>query len=73
MISPIDEQHNQGRVQIAAALASGYLAPQLPQSALANVPDIPGGALLILGHGFGGLAVDYSTERNLSLQVGQLK
>lgn len=69
----IDEQHNQGRIQIAAALASGDLAPQMLQCTIADIPDVPGGALFIPCHGFGGLAVDHSTEQNLSLQLSQPK
>ena len=42
----IDDQHDQGRVQITAAFSSGNLAPELLQNTLTDVTDITGGTLL---------------------------
>ncbi|MBS5571153.1 MAG: hypothetical protein KHX22_07780, partial [Clostridiales bacterium] len=51
----------------------GDLALQLSKRTGADIPDVPGGALFIPCHGFGGLAVDHGAKQNLSLQLGQPK
>ena len=63
----IDDQHDQGRIQITAAFSSGDFAPKLPQSTLTDVTGIPGGTLLALCHGSGVFTVAHGMKQDLLL------